>query len=150
MKYYNLVLLFKKDFNLKIENKIRKKLKILNFLILKIYNLGKKKLKYKIKNSNFAFFIKILFKTEEIQKVSNLRNFLNIEKNIIRFFLIVSINKFIENKNKIDYLNDKYMKKYVDSYGKILSSKITKLRKKDQKKISKYIKISRFLSIINF
>ncbi|WDI79456.1 30S ribosomal protein S6 [Candidatus Vidania fulgoroideae] len=150
MKYYNLVLLLKKCFNLKIENKIKKNFKILNFSILKIYNLGKKKLKYNIKNNSFAFFIKILFRTKKIYNISNLRNNLNIEKNLVRFFIISLKNRIIKEKNQIDYLNDKYMKNYIDDYGKILKSKITKLKKKDQRKISKYIKISRFLSVINF
>ncbi|MGX7589199.1 30S ribosomal protein S6 [Candidatus Vidania fulgoroideorum] len=148
-KYYEAIIILNRNINFKIENKIKKTFEKLNFIIIKTTILESKDLQYNIKGYNVAYYIRILFKTDYACNILKFKNNINIDKYLIRYLIIKSENKFI-NKNKIDFLDKNYMNKYIDEFGKIKSFKLNKLKKKDQKKISKYIKISRFLSIISY
>lgn len=58
--------------------------------------------------------------------------------------------EYTKINNKIDYTDVDLLTKYITEQGKILPRRITGLSSKQQKKITKYIKRARLLSLIPF
>ncbi|MGX7582958.1 hypothetical protein [Candidatus Vidania fulgoroideorum] len=114
-------------------------------------NFGYKKLSYKIKNNIFGYFAKVIINCN----YKELENFIIILKNnSIRFLVIKKKIFFIKKNNenfiKLNYLNRKLMNCFIDDNCKIIPRKLTGYTIKDQKKISNFVKISRYFSIIPY
>nr|YP_009257538.1 ribosomal protein S18 [Coeloseira compressa]ANH09621.1 ribosomal protein S18 [Coeloseira compressa] len=57
---------------------------------------------------------------------------------------------FQKIKNTLDYKDIDLLRKFITDQGKILSRRSTGLTSKEQKKITKYIKRARILSLLPF
>ncbi|MGX7577179.1 30S ribosomal protein S6 [Candidatus Vidania fulgoroideorum] len=135
-KYYLFLVIKNKNYNINLIKDILYKIKIVK--IIKIELLGLKNMAYKVKNNKKAIYmyINLVINKNHI----NLINYLNYNKNIIRFLF----------KKKNIIIKKKILIKFIDKNCKILSSKFTKISFKFQKKIANSIKIARFLTILPY
>ncbi|QTJ62974.1 30S ribosomal protein S18 [Candidatus Nardonella dryophthoridicola] len=122
-----------------------------NGIILNIENLGLKKLSYNINKLYNGIYI--IFNINILKlNIVKLKNKFSIDNNIIRNLIIKKkINKNTKTLyNMIDYKNVFFLKKFLTENFKILPRKITKLKYKLQKRLSKQIKISRYMSLLPY
>jgi small subunit ribosomal protein S18 len=54
------------------------------------------------------------------------------------------------NKRPVDYKNIKLLKVFINDYGRIIPSKITKISSRKQRELSQAIKRARFLALLPF
>ncbi len=106
MQKYELLLVLPGTFDEKeAENEANKALGIVNETSEKaaISNLGKNRLAYPIKQIRYGYFYTVLFETEA-EKINELKNKLNLDKNILRSF-ITKYNEKMATAQKISYFN---------------------------------------------
>lgn len=110
------------------------------------------KLTYKIKNQKDALITTIVIKLNKIiaNKIKNLFHF---NKDIIRYIIIKRKLSFVKKslqERKIDYKNTKLLAVYTNEFFQIKSRKQTLVKKHLQKKITKEIKIARFMGLMPY
>lgn len=62
----------------------------------------------------------------------------------------VEINDLAMRYTSLNYKNTNFLKKFIGTDGKILPKFVTILTPKDQRKLSKSVKISRILGLLKF
>ena len=62
---------------------------------------------------------------------------------------IIKMNRY-ELPNKYDYKNVNLLKQFITENGKIIPARVTGVSASNQRKITRYIKIARFLALIPY
>tara|TARA_B100001248_G_scaffold111793_1_gene83551 strand:- start:1902 stop:2111 length:210 start_codon:yes stop_codon:yes gene_type:complete len=62
---------------------------------------------------------------------------------------IIKMNRY-ELPNKYDYKNVNLLKQFITETGKIIPARVTGVSASNQRKITRYIKIARFLALIPY
>ena len=68
---------------------------------------------------------------------------------LIQLKRIVKMNKY-ELPKKFDYKNVDLLKQFITETGKIIPARVTGISASNQRKITRYIKIARYLALIPY